>query len=82
MSLVTGARRGPYEIVSPLGVGGMGELYRARDTRLERMVAIKILLTSGRPSVRGDSGDRGAPGKGDIAGPKEMGDAYVAFALP
>jgi serine/threonine protein kinase/Tol biopolymer transport system component len=41
--LNVGARLGPYEIVSPLGAGGMGEVYRARDTRLERTVAIKIL---------------------------------------
>src|SRR5512142_2826550 len=41
--VATGARLGPYEIVSPLGAGGMGELYRARDTRLGRDVAIKIL---------------------------------------
>src|SRR5215212_4946770 len=37
------ARFGPYEIVSPIGAGGMGEIYRARDTRLHRLVAIKIL---------------------------------------
>jgi len=41
--MVIGARLGPYEIVAPLGVGGMGEVYRARDTRLERDVAIKAL---------------------------------------
>jgi serine/threonine protein kinase len=43
MALLPGARLGPYEIVSPLGAGGMGEVYRARDTRLDRTVAIKIL---------------------------------------
>jgi serine/threonine protein kinase len=43
MSLVAGAKLGPYEIVGPLGAGGMGEVYRAKDTRLDRTVAIKIL---------------------------------------
>src|SRR5438552_3558493 len=43
MSLSTGTRLGPYEVLSPLGAGGMGEVYRARDTRLERTVAIKVL---------------------------------------
>ncbi len=43
MPLVSGTKLGPYEIQSPLGAGGMGEVYRARDTRLERTVAIKIL---------------------------------------
>jgi serine/threonine protein kinase len=43
LALASGARLGPYEIVSPLGVGGMGEVYRATDTRLERVVAIKVL---------------------------------------
>ena len=46
MALATGTRLGPYEIVSPLGAGGMGEVYRARDTRLDRDVAIKVLLTN------------------------------------
>ena len=43
MSLATGFRRGPYEIVAPLGAGCIGEVYRARDSRLNRHVALKIL---------------------------------------
>ena len=45
MTLTSGKKLGPYEIQSPLGAGGMGEVYRATDTRLDRTVAIKILAT-------------------------------------
>ena len=43
LALASGARLGPYEIISPLGAGGMGEVYRARDSRHDRVVALKVL---------------------------------------
>jgi Tol biopolymer transport system component len=54
MPLAAGSRLGPYEIVAPLGAGGMGEVYRARDTRLDRQVAIKVLPEdlAGSPEFR------------------------------
>jgi serine/threonine protein kinase len=43
MSLSVGEKLGPYEILSPIGAGGMGEVWKARDTRLDRLVVIKQL---------------------------------------
>src|SRR5215468_4543001 len=53
MALASGTRLGPYEIQSPLGAGGMGEVYRARDTRLQRDVAVKVL-----PAIFSSDADR------------------------
>src|SRR5688572_15361758 len=54
MQFPEGSRLGPYEILSAIGAGGMGEVYRAKDTRLDRIVAIKVLpaLASGDPEFR------------------------------
>ena len=53
MALIDGTRLGPYEILAAIGAGGMGEVYRARDTRLKRDVAIKVL-----PDAFANDGDR------------------------
>src|SRR5262245_47063339 len=54
MTLVARTKLGPYEVLSPLGAGGMGEVYKGRDTRLERTVAIKVLPQrfSSSPEIR------------------------------
>lgn len=54
MSLENGQKLGPYEIIEQAGAGGMGEVYKARDTRLDRTVAIKILPASiaGNPEFK------------------------------
>ena len=59
MSIAPGTRLGAYEVIGPLGAGGMGEVYRARDTKLERVVAIKLVTTAVGGDVRRLIGQRG-----------------------
>ncbi|HTS26897.1 MAG TPA: protein kinase [Bryobacteraceae bacterium] len=87
MSLPPGARLGPYEILAPLGAGGMGEVYRARDTRLGRDVAVKILP----PEVADDPGRRqrfelesravAALNHPNVVAIYDVGDGYIVSEL-
>jgi eukaryotic-like serine/threonine-protein kinase len=58
MALPAGTRIGPYEIQSPLGAGGMGEVFRARDVRLGREVAVKVVPDT---TMRSPDGSQGSP---------------------
>jgi len=55
MPISSGTRLGPYEIVAPLGAGGMGEVYRARDPRMGREVAIKISAEEAGPGAKAEA---------------------------
>ena len=64
MALSAGTKLGPYEVAAPIGAGGMGEVYRARDSRLKRDVAIKVL-----PATFSSDADRLRRSRRSRAGP-------------
>src|SRR5262249_47239843 len=74
MTIAAGTRLGPYEVLAPLGAGGMGEVYRARDTKLEREVAIKVLperLAQGAAAL--ERGGREAKAVASLSHPNILG---------
>src|SRR5213082_1950618 len=86
--MTTGDRLGPYEILSAIGAGGMGEVYKARDTRLDRIVAIKVLTEglAADPQFR-DRFEREARTISQLTHPNictlyDVGDASVAEPPP
>lgn len=82
MPLAPGAKLGPYEIVAPLGAGGMGEVYRARDPRLGRDVAIKMLPERGDQSrFRAEARALAALNHPGIVAIYDVGDNYIVTEL-
>src|SRR5437899_2266203 len=85
--MTSGTRLGPYEIVAPIGAGGMGEVYRARDTRLDRAVAIKILPAEfARDAQRKARFEREAKTISQLSHPNictlfDVGDNYLVMEL-
>ena len=63
MSLAPGSRLGPYEVVAGIGAGGMGEVYRARDTKLGRDVALKVLPAEVARILTASPGSSARPGR-------------------
>src|SRR5262249_29694974 len=87
MPLVAGNKLGPYEIVAPLGAGGMGEVYRARDTRLGRDVALTVSPatpagdTARRARFEQEAQVLAALNHPNILGIFDIGDSYVVMEL-
>jgi eukaryotic-like serine/threonine-protein kinase len=82
MPLTAGTRLGPYEILAPLGAGGMGEVYRARDTRLDRTVALKILPPGGdRLRFESEARSVAALNHPNIVAVFDVGDGYIVSEL-
>src|SRR5262245_45715806 len=87
MPLVSGDRLGPYEIIAPLGAGGMGEVYRARDPRLGRDVALKILGqefagdASRRARFEREARAVAALNHPNIVAVYDVGDGYIVSEL-
>ena len=81
MPLSAGTRLGPYEIVSPLGAGGMGEVYKARDTRLDRWVAVKVSAEQFSERFAREARAVAALNHPNIVALYDVGDNYIVTEL-
>jgi serine/threonine protein kinase len=83
MRLIPGARLGPYEILALVGSGGMGEVYQARDTRLDRHVAIKVLPEAhvADPACRARFERRPAPRDGRLIAIEDLDTAPESIVV-
>src|SRR5688500_18002512 len=81
MPLPAGHRLGPYEIVAPIGAGGMGEVYQARDTRLGRMVAIKVSAERFNSRFESEARASSALNHPHICTLHDVGDSYLVMEL-
>src|SRR5881409_4088709 len=81
MSLSTGARLGPYEILALIGAGGMGEVYKARDTRLDRIVAIKICAEQFSERFEREARTVAALNHANICALYDVGPNYLVMEL-
>jgi serine/threonine protein kinase len=79
MLLSTGERVGSYEIIAPLGAGGMGEVYKATDTRLDRTVAIKVSKTEFSQRFEREARAIAAPNHPNICTPYDVGPNYLVI---
>jgi eukaryotic-like serine/threonine-protein kinase len=81
MPLAAGTRLGPYEILAPIGAGGMGEVYRARDTRLNRDVAIKVSNAEFSERFTREARSIAALNHPNICQLYDVGDNYLVMEL-
>src|ERR1700685_4264539 len=79
MPLAPGSRLGPYEILAPLGAGGMGEVWKARDTRLDRMVALKFSHAQFTESFDREERAIAALNHPNIAQIHDVGENYIVM---
>lgn len=81
MPLTAGTRLGPYEILAAIGAGGMGEVYRARDTRLGRQVAIKVSAEKFNERFEGEARAIAALNHPNICTLYDIGENYLVMEL-
>jgi eukaryotic-like serine/threonine-protein kinase len=79
MPLASGTRLGPYEVLAPIGAGGMGEVYKARDTRLDRIVAVKVSSQQFSERFEGEAHAVASLNHSNICTLRDVGPNYLVM---